>query len=292
MTLATEALVAQMQTFEHNRRSANKVMAAIDDVKARRLVSAMQEVISGIVLADTFAVERTICELVASESVDVPDVPFSASNFMATDGWVYLDKPFHDVKAILWETIFTTGEHGEDLGSNYGRCPQCERRHMGVIQIATFTPTKLGFLGLKSISNAVIGDAEPYAKGQIIDIYSVLPPDVKKFIVALLYFMRSKIVVNSTEIPDRSSRKKFGGKGFTEKTVNLIKLRVTEYKYPQGIGQADVEWSCRWIVRGHWRNQYYASRHVHELIWISPFVKGPEDKPLKKPGATIFDVER
>ncbi len=42
----------------------------------------------------------------------------------------------------------------------------------------------------------------------------------------------------------------------------------------------DVEWSRRWLVRGHWRNQWYPSEQVHRTIWISPYVKGPEDRPF------------
>jgi hypothetical protein len=36
----------------------------------------------------------------------------------------------------------------------------------------------------------------------------------------------------------------------------------------------------RWIVRGHWRNQYYPSRGDHRPIWIDPHLAGPEGKPL------------
>lgn len=40
------------------------------------------------------------------------------------------------------------------------------------------------------------------------------------------------------------------------------------------------EWSHRWVVRGHWRQQWYPSEGVHRLIWIEPFIKGPEHRPL------------
>jgi hypothetical protein len=43
---------------------------------------------------------------------------------------------------------------------------------------------------------------------------------------------------------------------------------------------ATREYRHRWIVRGHWRNQYYPSRDDHRPIWIDPHFAGPEDKPL------------
>jgi hypothetical protein len=51
--------------------------------------------------------------------------------------------------------------------------------------------------------------------------------------------------------------------------------------------QRDVEWSCRWMVRGHWRNQFYRSTGRREPLWITEYVKGPEGKPLKLPQATV-----
>lgn len=38
----------------------------------------------------------------------------------------------------------------------------------------------------------------------------------------------------------------------------------------------------RWLVSGHWRRQPYGpGRTLRRLQWINPFVKGPEDAPLK-----------
>lgn len=39
-------------------------------------------------------------------------------------------------------------------------------------------------------------------------------------------------------------------------------------------------WSHRWIVSGHWRNQWYPSLQAHRPVWIFPYEKGPEGKPL------------
>jgi hypothetical protein len=45
-------------------------------------------------------------------------------------------------------------------------------------------------------------------------------------------------------------------------------------------GQSDREYHHQWIVRGHWRDQWYASRGVHRPVWIAPHVKGPEGAPM------------
>jgi hypothetical protein len=51
-------------------------------------------------------------------------------------------------------------------------------------------------------------------------------------------------------------------------------------------GQEEMETTgrrltVRFVVRGHWRNQWYASLGEHRQIWIAPYVKGPDDVPLR-----------
>jgi hypothetical protein len=43
---------------------------------------------------------------------------------------------------------------------------------------------------------------------------------------------------------------------------------------------AGVDWKHRWIVSGHYRAQWYPSEAAHHVIWIAPYMKGPEDAPL------------
>ncbi|GAI71048.1 unnamed protein product [marine sediment metagenome] len=68
----------------------------------------------------------------------------------------------------------------------------------------------------------------------------------------------------------------------------MIVLRKAVYK---GGGHRDVEWACQWIVGGHWRNQWYPSKHEYRPKYIASYIKGPEDKPLRNPGR-LFAVVR
>jgi hypothetical protein len=63
-----------------------------------------------------------------------------------------------------------------------------------------------------------------------------------------------------------------------ERKVRVITLRQFHRRVDQG--GAAPEHTHRWIVSGHWRNQWLPSKNMHRLQWISAFVKGPEDKPL------------
>ena len=64
--------------------------------------------------------------------------------------------------------------------------------------------------------------------------------------------------------------------------VTVMQYRRTE-TLGEFVGESSVEWSHRWIVRGHWRWQPFkndAGKDDVKRIWIAPFMKGPEDKPL------------
>ncbi|GAA1880761.1 hypothetical protein GCM10009687_56220 [Asanoa iriomotensis] len=59
-------------------------------------------------------------------------------------------------------------------------------------------------------------------------------------------------------------------------------VRVIQLRRPPstGAGASDREYHHQWMVRGHWRQQWYPVRQVHRPIWIAPHVKGPEGRPL------------
>ena len=68
-------------------------------------------------------------------------------------------------------------------------------------------------------------------------------------------------------------------------TITCALLRRREYASESEREAEAREYSHRWIVRGHMRNQPVGPRNAkggqrHERVWIAPYVKGPEDKPL------------
>jgi hypothetical protein len=73
--------------------------------------------------------------------------------------------------------------------------------------------------------------------------------------------------------------------------VTVVQLRRNDQAARRD-GETLVEWSRRWVVRGHWRNQACgAGRTEHRLIWIAPFMKGPADRPLVVP-EKVYSLKR
>jgi hypothetical protein len=103
---------------------------------------------------------------------------------------------------------------------------------------------------------------------------------VAKWLKALWTISGQRISEVSDSRPDRSRLRRAQRVGLLEDSkVRVVSLRRPEHTPRDGTG-AHVDWSHRWIVSGHWRNQWRPSVRQHRLQWIDDHVKGPDDKPL------------
>ena len=74
------------------------------------------------------------------------------------------------------------------------------------------------------------------------------------------------------------------------KTVLLRRVDyVNRHPGPKGEGEP-VNWSHRWVVSRHWREQWFPSENRHKSIVIEAHVKGPADKPLWIPPGGEVDI--
>src|SRR5262249_28976173 len=66
--------------------------------------------------------------------------------------------------------------------------------------------------------------------------------------------------------------------GRSPAAVRVIDVRRPARETTSAHEHRDVEWTRRWIVTGHWRQQAYGEgRSLRRPTWIAPFVKGPAD---------------
>ncbi|RKW71787.1 hypothetical protein [Galactobacter caseinivorans] len=63
--------------------------------------------------------------------------------------------------------------------------------------------------------------------------------------------------------------------------VSVIDMRRYEPTPHTKSGDPRRTTDHRWVVSGHWRNQWYPSRNVHRPKWIPGHIKGPEGAPLR-----------
>jgi hypothetical protein len=113
-------------------------------------------------------------------------------------------------------------------------------------------------------------------------------------VMAALEFMNLPIVRKEEAKPPRCERRRLEKEGKPSKeTYSMIALRRTPppNKSIPSNGEHHMDYNCQWMVSPHWRNQWYASLQEHKPIFIHPYLKGPEDKPLKS-SRSIYGVIR
>lgn len=107
---------------------------------------------------------------------------------------------------------------------------------------------------------------------------------------AMLRLMQQYVSERASYKPARPTRRRAMRAQMPEHDVTVIRLRRPRSKgEPTG---KHVEWSHQWLVGGHWRNQYFPSLKANRQIYIAPYIKGPEDKPLRIREKRVFEFVR
>lgn len=102
---------------------------------------------------------------------------------------------------------------------------------------------------------------------------------------SLFLLMQQTRVVDSSRRETSPNKKKIARlkKKEISQDVTVVRLRKTEYVNSQP-KTSGIEYSVRWFVSAHWRWQPYKREDGvsdYKRILISPYIKGPDDKPLK-----------
>jgi hypothetical protein len=117
------------------------------------------------------------------------------------------------------------------------------------------------------------------------ELQEMLKPEFRQdaaaaWLVAAWRLMQQSLTTVEQEDVPRSARKMARRVNMLDEHVTVVDLR---HKPTRREGEAgSTEWTHRWLVRGHWRNQPYKEDGVWTTrpIYIHPFVKGPEGAPL------------
>jgi hypothetical protein len=114
------------------------------------------------------------------------------------------------------------------------------------------------------------------------------------FLVSAWEFMSQRLAAQTdvrSVSPSRAVRRRLSIPLPEPPLVRVIQLRARDASN-EAYGHGDREYHQRWIVRGHWRQQWYPSLNSNRPKWIAPYVKGPANAPLKVPPVNVFAVAR
>jgi hypothetical protein len=87
------------------------------------------------------------------------------------------------------------------------------------------------------------------------------------------------LVLRTRERPDRAAARRAAKTLEAVPAITVITLRAPQARPKRDEGEP-IEWSHRWLVRGHWAKRWHPAEQAHRLHYIAEYVKGPPEKPL------------
>ena len=127
------------------------------------------------------------------------------------------------------------------------------------------------------------------------DKFMVATDLLSRFVVAGSVWLNQRVVQETSEPVERHARKDFArSTDHKLDAVKVVQLRRVQRPHTEvQEGSEKREYSCRWVVDGHWRNQPVGpGRAERRLTYVHPYVKGPDDKPLRVPAGKVYEVTR
>jgi hypothetical protein len=279
---------------------------------------------------DPIYVSGEMCEVVAAASESFDPEPLLETDLMTPRGFLLYEQAFSVpdrfdnptwIKAIAWQRIFNTSgamereEHNELIEKIISEWPEYQPGAIGVVEdqiealpgvvpygitLTIYTDAhKEKFDHPSHFPPVVPLHMTPWYFGMSFDGNEVDENGLQtgaewwwKIVQTTFRLMQQRIAHKTLSRPDRASRREGAKlKVPDEREVVVVRLRreAGERQEPSG---EDANYSHRFIVSGHWRNQPYPSEGIHRQIWISPYVKGPEDKPLVVRPRRVYQWER
>jgi hypothetical protein len=286
------------------------------------------EVFSG----DVFAVTGEILDVLEAAAPTIPSFNLVASDLPSKGGFIYFERPVYVTdlrgdtvvtRGLGWYTSrgLVQRELAEEfLDSAYG---EVVRKHLGIVDhdelvehvmhnevvvLCALTDPTDPRDHMHERWDELTERLQRPPENLLILLAALQPlgidfePDTPRFnapelpyrlFISFLRFIEERWVSSRVIAPDRPrvKRRARATKRPTP-TTRVVQLRRSEHARHASESDEQHEWSCRWLVRGHWRMQAYGTgRALRRPTWIAEHIKGPEDKPLVVHDK-IFSVER
>lgn len=246
---------------------------------AKELAAAEAKRLTG----DLYFVGADMVELAKHAVSSVPDFKLEPEDLPSKSGFIVFEKPIGTVK----QDVIGPGDREYSISaaswSHWGPVPGGKpgvwiswySDQRAIAQPTPGWPTRYVFdhecLVPFSTAGTTFFDVH---LGKVIEGVPQLPD-----ILRTTWLLMQQPIAQTTEVETyRAARKRLQRLGHEPAAVRVIQLRRANRS--PGAGESDREYHHTWIVRGHWRQQWYPSREVHRPVWIAPHVKGPEGAPL------------
>lgn len=256
--------------------------------------------------------------LAASASIP-PDTLLSPWNLNTSAVWWWFEDPLPistlgrgelqrvpdgiiGVRALCFGWIQT------ELGRALGCTAWCDSEHTGMRDFCRITPSQTWswlensrldemLARSKAAYSHLYGPGGPHEHAVTagLDTFMAASDGLSRFILAGLAWLGQQVLLESDGHIERHRRKDFNRQtGQDLRHVRVVQLRRRAPTHSASTDEdKKVDWSCQWTVGGHFRNQACGPNHAdRRLTWVHPYVKGPDDKPLRVPQQKVYVVNR
>lgn len=227
---------------------------------------------------DPYYVTATMTDVLEMASLDVPAFDLAPYDLMTPNGFVLFDRTL--VGLPLLDDQPRIDEVGID-GIMWTMDPAVDDK----VMIATF-----GLAG-RPANTPAFATMPPWHTVRFGRPWDQSGSVVVTVFAAFWRLIQQPFVSRISETLDRGSQRRLARGAVLPATTTMITIRKSPSRHADGGEGGPVDWQHRWLVRGHWRQQWYPSQQRHAPLFIPPYVKGPDDKPFEAKGR-IFDVKR
>lgn len=127
-----------------------------------------------------------------------------------------------------------------------------------------------------------------------VEIFLAAAKRLSQFILAATSWLASMVLVEETPHVERHARREYERKLGRAPEARIVHLRRHDRPKHEPVSEESKrDYSCQWMVDGHWRNQRVGvGRSETRLTWVTGHIRGPEDKPFRARKDKVFIVSR
>ena len=252
---------------------------------------------------ELFWVSGNMTDLIAAASKTMPSFTLAPADMPSPWGFMAFEKPIHvvtspytgdDVPIVaaswgpcpfddytdggVWASWYSDTSHVIDGTHNAGLPDGVKAMMTGSRPRFTYDHESVAPFSATHLRSVTAAGEEPSGSGLGVDTLK-----------AVWLLMAQPLAEVSEVEPDRTVRKRMRRTNQEPKPVRVIELRRPQRSGDAGPGTR--EYHHAWVVRGHWRQQWFPKREVHRPVWIAPHIKGPEGAPLIG-GEKVYALKR
>lgn len=233
--------------------------------------------------------------LIKSAADDLPQVGLTEADLPSPNGVAYLSDPDNPL-VLLWCVASQWEDEPNGLFVQIATADGL-RQHLGntgedptALSVGgPGEPRMLPLPGLALSLSEPGSDAPPATRtlGGFIPVpsteHALYPnwPD-EQFVGLFLSFVHMlRQDSTDTDTDEHHTRSSNPNRRRASRPTLITYLRYRPRRADTQTGAGAREYAHRWMVRGHWRRQWYPSEGRHRPIWISTYIAGPADAPLK-----------